>query len=172
MIHTSGHFSLASYRRFIVRCYCTSGGGSGGRFYALDSESKSTAAGFYLGPSNTSQAGGGSYPPATPTPYTPVTHPLYGMSTAQIRCNLQRCATTCASESETAWAVVKVPVNGRFPADELARRAPGLLVTSARAGCAESHSHIAPNSKTPDQSSQTPLNNQMPYRTTAIHMPM
>jgi hypothetical protein len=26
MLHTSGHFSLASYRRCIVRCYCTHGG--------------------------------------------------------------------------------------------------------------------------------------------------
>jgi hypothetical protein len=31
----------------------------------------------------------------------------------------------------TFWTVVKVPVNGRFPAGELARRDPQLLVTSA-----------------------------------------
>ena len=40
--------------------------------------------------------------------------------------------------------MVKVPVNGRSPAGELARRDPQLLVTSAVANGAEAHSHVAP----------------------------
>jgi hypothetical protein len=44
----------------------------------------------------------------------------------------------------TAWAVAKVPVNGRFPTGELTRRHSGLFATSAILGGAEAHSHIAP----------------------------
>jgi hypothetical protein len=40
--------------------------------------------------------------------------------------------------------VVNVPVNGRSPTGELARRDPQLLVTSAMAEGAEAYSHIAP----------------------------
>jgi hypothetical protein len=44
----------------------------------------------------------------------------------------------------TAWVVVKVPVDGRFPAGELMRRDPRLFATSAILGDAEAASHIAP----------------------------
>jgi hypothetical protein len=40
--------------------------------------------------------------------------------------------------------VVNVPVNGRSPAGELARRDPQLLVTSAMAKGTEAHLHVAP----------------------------
>ena len=46
---------------------------------------------------------------------------------------------------------VTSPVTGRFLADELTRRDPQLLVTSAILGGAESRSHIAP----PKNSSET-----------------
>jgi hypothetical protein len=38
------------------------------------------------------------------------------------------------------WTVVKVPVNGRFPASEVTRRDPQLFATSAILGDAEAHS--------------------------------
>jgi hypothetical protein len=44
----------------------------------------------------------------------------------------------------TAWTVVKVPVNGKSSAGELTGRDPQLFATSAVAGGAEAHSHIAP----------------------------
>jgi hypothetical protein len=50
MLHTSGHFPLASYRRLIVPATVRRRemGGPGGRFYSLYSEACPTAAGFVL----------------------------------------------------------------------------------------------------------------------------
>jgi predicted alpha/beta-fold hydrolase len=45
---------------------------------------------------------------------------------------------------KTAKLFVTTPVNGKSPADELTRKDPQLLVTSAIQGSAEAHSHIAP----------------------------
>src|ERR671913_117697 len=47
-------------------------------------------------------------------------------------------------QNPSAWSVVKVPVNGRFPAGELTRKDPQLLVTSAILVGTEARSHIAP----------------------------
>jgi hypothetical protein len=41
----------------------------------------------------------------------------------------------------TFWTVVKVPVNGRFPAGELARRDPSFWSRARLSGGAEAHLH-------------------------------
>jgi hypothetical protein len=70
-------------------------------------------------------------------------------------CSLQRCATTCASEPEAAWAVVKVPVDGNSSADELTRRAPRFW-SRARGLAAQKPTHTPHPQSYPSEAPRKP----------------
>jgi hypothetical protein len=92
---------------------------------------------------------GRGFIPLCSTPYETGVHVL--------RCNLKRQLLLTGRFSpcrdREARTVVTSTVNGRFPAGELTRRAPQLFATSAMAGGAEAHPHIAPPKSPPPKNS-------------------